>query len=81
MEPGATPFAPWDIMCTTGFLKQQARYRYRRALAQVRKGNLGVALETLPNALDHHPYPADIHVTLGKTSLAGRSTGCSLRPL
>jgi len=49
------------------FLKQQARYRYRRALAQVRKGNLGVALETLPNALDHHPYPADIHVTLGKT--------------
>lgn len=49
------------------FLKQQARYRYRRALAQVRKGNLGVALETLPNALDHPPSPADIHVTLGKT--------------
>jgi tetratricopeptide (TPR) repeat protein len=49
------------------FLKQQARYRYRRALDQVRKGNLGVAIDTLPNALDHHPDPAAIHVTLGKT--------------
>jgi tetratricopeptide (TPR) repeat protein len=49
------------------FRKQQARYCYRRALDQVRKGNLGVALETLPNALDHHPDPAAIHITLGKT--------------
>lgn len=49
------------------FLKQHARYRYRRALDQVRKGNLGVALETLPNVLDHHPCPADIHIALGKT--------------
>jgi Tfp pilus assembly protein PilF len=49
------------------FLKQHARYRYRRALDQVRKGNLGVALETLPEVLDHHPFPADIHVALGKT--------------
>jgi Tfp pilus assembly protein PilF len=49
------------------FLKQQARYRYRRALDQVRKGNLGVAIDTLPNALDHHPDPAAIHVTLAKT--------------
>lgn len=49
------------------FLKQHARYRYRRALDQVRKGNLGIALETLPGVLDHHPFPADIHVALGKT--------------
>ena len=49
------------------FLKQHARYRYRRALDHVRKGNLGVALETLPDVLDHHPYPADIHIALGKT--------------
>lgn len=49
------------------FLKQHARYRYRRALDQVRKGNLGIALDTLPDVLDHHPYPADIHVAIGKT--------------
>ncbi|NJL45840.1 MAG: tetratricopeptide repeat protein [Leptolyngbyaceae cyanobacterium SM2_3_12] len=60
------------------FLKQQARYCYRQALVQVRKGNLGVALETLPNALDHHPYPADIHVELGKTHWQQGSTEAAL---
>lgn len=60
------------------FLKQHARYRYRRALDQVRKGNLGVALETLPNALDHHPYPADIHVALGKTHWQAGQTDAAL---
>ncbi|MBW4463507.1 MAG: tetratricopeptide repeat protein [Nodosilinea sp. WJT8-NPBG4] len=46
--------------------RQQARYRHRQALAQMRKGNVEVALTVLPQALDHSPCPADIHIELGK---------------
>ncbi len=47
------------------FYRQQARYDYRRALVQLRKGNLDQALDSLSRALDHYPYPAQIHVELG----------------
>ncbi len=46
--------------------RQQARYRYRQALTQIRKGNINAALAVLPQALEHAPHPADIHIELGK---------------
>ncbi|WOD40859.1 tetratricopeptide repeat protein [Nodosilinea sp. E11] len=46
--------------------RQQARYHYRQALTQTRKGNVDAALKALPQALSHHPNPADIHLELGK---------------
>ncbi|HSM80221.1 MAG TPA: tetratricopeptide repeat protein [Nodosilinea sp.] len=51
---------------TPWFRRQQARFRYRQALNHIRQGNGAVALQTLPQALDHHPRPADIHIELGK---------------
>ncbi|MEO1069407.1 MAG: tetratricopeptide repeat protein, partial [Cyanobacteria bacterium J06638_6] len=48
------------------FRRQQARYHYRQALNQIRKGNLDAAIESLPCLLRYHPRPADIHVELGK---------------
>ncbi|MGF1570918.1 MAG: tetratricopeptide repeat protein [Nodosilinea sp.] len=59
-------------------LKQHARYRYRQGLDQVRRGNLGLALETLPNALDYHPCPADVYVELGKTHWQAGATDAAL---
>lgn len=47
------------------FYRQQARYGYRRALVQLRKGNLDQALDSLSRALSHYPCPAQIHVELG----------------
>lgn len=46
--------------------RQRARYRYRQALTQVRKGNIDAALKALTQALKHHPYPAEVHIDLGK---------------
>jgi tetratricopeptide (TPR) repeat protein len=46
--------------------RQQARYHYRQALTQVRKGDVEAALKTLPQALRAHPRPADVHIELGK---------------
>ncbi|MGB3136105.1 MAG: tetratricopeptide repeat protein [Nodosilinea sp.] len=46
--------------------RQQARYRYRQALTQIRKGNVDVALAVLLLTLEHHPCPWDVHVELGK---------------
>jgi tetratricopeptide (TPR) repeat protein len=46
--------------------RQQARYRYRQALTQMRRGNLDQALTTLRRALGHHPHPAEIYTELGK---------------
>lgn len=59
-------------------LRQQARYRYRRALDQVRKGNLGVAMEALSLALDHHPHPATVHNTWGRTCWQAGDTAGAL---
>lgn len=54
------------LYLTPWLRRQQARYRYRQALTQMRKGNVEVALTVLPQALDHSPCPADIHIELGK---------------
>ncbi|PZV08844.1 MAG: hypothetical protein DCF32_03810 [Leptolyngbya sp.] len=54
------------LYLTPWLRRQQARYRHRQALTQIRKGNVEVALTLLPQVLDHSPYPADIHIELGK---------------
>lgn len=54
------------LYLTPWLRRQQARYRHRQALTQMRKGNVEVALTVLPQALDHSPCPADIHIELGK---------------
>ncbi|MBD1876644.1 tetratricopeptide repeat protein [Nodosilinea sp. FACHB-131] len=46
--------------------RQQARYRHRQGINQMRKGNVEAALTVLPQALNHSPCPADIHIELGK---------------
>ena len=58
--------------------RQQARYYYRRALTEIGKGNLQAALQVLPQALDHHPRPADIQVELGKVQW---QSGCEAAAL
>lgn len=46
---------------------QFARYRYRRGLDDVSKGNYQDAIARFTEALDHHPQPAQIYVTRGIT--------------
>ncbi|PZO36724.1 MAG: hypothetical protein DCF17_16915 [Shackletoniella antarctica] len=58
--------------------RQLARYHYRQALTQVRKGNLNEALRELPRALGHHPCPADVHVELGKAHWQSGATDAAL---
>jgi len=48
------------------YITQQARYRYRRGLAQLRKGHLSAACALLAAALPHHPRPALVHNLLGQ---------------
>ena len=54
------------LYLTPWWRRQQARYRYRQALTHLRKGNVDAALTVLPQALAHYPFPAHIHIELGK---------------
>ncbi|PSR19810.1 hypothetical protein C8255_00090 [filamentous cyanobacterium CCP3] len=64
-------FTPW-------LRRQQARYRYRQALTLIRQGNVDAALGVLPQALDGYPYPADIHIELGKAHWQMEHTAAAL---
>ncbi|MBD0334382.1 MAG: tetratricopeptide repeat protein [Cyanobacteria bacterium Co-bin13] len=46
---------------------QVARYRYRRGLDLIRKGNYEAAIAVLTAAIEHHPRPAQIYITRGIT--------------
>lgn len=45
--------------------QQQARYRYRRGLDAVNKGDLQRAIAEFTAALSHHPRPAIVYLSLG----------------
>lgn len=47
---------PMGFYLTPWWRCQQARYRYRQALNQIRKGNVDAALAVLSQALDHYPH-------------------------
>ncbi|MBW4481368.1 MAG: tetratricopeptide repeat protein [Tildeniella torsiva UHER 1998/13D] len=66
------------LYLTPWLRRQQARYRYRQALTQLRKGNVQVALAVLPQALDHSPSPANIHIELGKAQWQMGNTTAAL---
>ncbi|MBD2109687.1 tetratricopeptide repeat protein [Nodosilinea sp. FACHB-13] len=66
------------LYLTPWLRRQQARYRHRQALTQMRKGNIEVALTVLPQALDHSPCPADIHIELGKAYWQIEDTAAAL---
>lgn len=51
---------------TPWWRRQRARFCYRQALTLIRQGNVDAALAVLPQALRDYPYPADIHLELGK---------------
>ncbi|WP_196358151.1 tetratricopeptide repeat protein [Nodosilinea nodulosa] len=66
------------LYLTPWWRRQQARYHYRQALTQIRKGNVDAALAVLLQALDNYPCPADIHVELGKIHWQRGDTAAAL---
>ncbi|MGB3312639.1 MAG: tetratricopeptide repeat protein [Nodosilinea sp.] len=66
------------LYLTPWLRRQQARYRYRQALTLIRQGSVDAALAVLPQALDGYPYPADIHIELGKAHWHKGNTAAAL---
>ncbi|MEA5447709.1 tetratricopeptide repeat protein [Leptolyngbya sp. CCNP1308] len=66
------------LYLTPWLRRQQARYCYRQALTQIRKGNIEAAIAVLPQALDHAPHPANIHIELGKAHWQIGNTAAAL---